>query len=446
MPLLVLVTLIVFLELKNFGNIHLSLVLGFIMLCLLALNFFNSWHINFLVIESWRLILFFIIIISFFGVFLSLKDYRFEVVCLNILVLLGSLVVLFCDNLIILYLGLELQTFSMFILISKNRVLIKGAEAGLKYFILGALSSGLLLLGVTFLFINSIPLSMKEINVVGDFNLLSSNIAILLIILSLLFKLAIFPLHFWIPDIYEGSSWEVVCLLSTIPKISIISVILQILGFSNFFIICSIFSIIIGTIGAVNQTKLRRLLAYSGITHMGFILLSLSIIGIKTYEAGFIYLVIYILSLLGVFFVIYSSFPSNVDYIIELGGLNISNKILALTWGVLFLSIAGIPPLSGFISKWLVLLSVIEYKYIFCSVVAVMLSAIAAAYYLRIVKIIFFQKRASYMNWVYIMKPKNTSIMIRDYFLGFILYFSLFLILNPSFIVFSSYSGLSNLF
>jgi len=337
-------------------------------------------------------------ILSFMGVISNIKDYRFEVLSLNLLVLVGSLVVLLCDNLVILYLGLELQTFSMFILISKNKVFIKGAEAGLKYFILGALSSGLLLLGITFLFINSIPLSIKEINIIGDFDIKSLNIAVLLIMTSLLFKLAIFPLHFWVPDIYEGSSWDVICLLATIPKISIISVVFQILGFSNFLIICSVLSIIIGTIGAVNQTKIRRLLAYSGITHMGFVLLSLSIIGLKTYEAGFIYLIIYMISLLGVFFVIYSTFTTEVQYIIELGGLNISSKILALTWGVLFLSIAGIPPLSGFISKWLLLLSVIEYKYLFCSLIAVLFSAIAAAYYLRIVKIIFFQKKASYMN------------------------------------------------
>ena len=220
----------------------------------------------------------------------------------------------------------------------------------------------------------------------------------------------------------------------------------QILGFSNFFIVCSVLSIVIGTIGAVNQTKIRRLLAYSGITHMGFILLSLSIVGIKTYEAGFIYLIIYMISLLGIFFVIYSTFSTEVQYIIELGGLNISSKILALTWGVLFLSIAGIPPLSGFISKWVLLLSVIEYKYLFCSLVAVLFSAIAAAYYLRIVKVIFFQKKASYMNWVYIMKPKSSLIMFRDYFLGFVLYLSLFLIINPGLVVIGSYAGASQLF
>ena len=286
---------------------------------------------NFLTIESWRLVLLFVMLLSFMGVISNIRDYRFEVLSLNLLVLVGSLVVLLCDNLIILYLGLELQTFSMFILISKNKVFIKGAEAGLKYFILGALSSGLLLLGVTFLFTNSIPLSIKEIGIIGDFDIKSLNIAVLLIITSLLFKLAIFPLHFWVPDIYEGSSWDVICLLATIPKISIISVVFQILGFSNFFIVCSVLSIVIGTIGAVNQTKIRRLLAYSGITHMGFILLSLSIVGIKTYEAGFIYLIIYMISLLGIFFVIYSTFSTEVQYIIELGGLNISSKILALT-------------------------------------------------------------------------------------------------------------------
>lgn len=138
----------------------------------------------------------FIVLISFIGVINMIKDYRFEVIILNLMVFLGSLMVILCDHLIIIYLGLELQTFSLFILIAKNKISIKGSEAGLKYFILGALSSGLFLLGTSFIFTTGLSLNLKDIYINGGFDLYSIKLSIILISLSLFFKLAIFPLHF----------------------------------------------------------------------------------------------------------------------------------------------------------------------------------------------------------------------------------------------------------
>lgn len=406
----------------------------------------SIWHLNFISNDLWRSTLMFIIVISFIGVLNMIKDYRFEVIVLNIMVLLGSLMVLVCDHLIIIYLGLELQTFSLFILISKNKISIKGSEAGLKYFILGALSSGLFLLGTSFIFSTGLSLNLKDIFINEGFENISVKIAVVLICLSLFFKLAIFPLHFWIADIYEGSSWEVIALLSTLPKISVLSIILQILGYSNMFILCALVSIIIGTIGALNQTKLKRLLAYSGISHMGFIMLGFSILSNQGYEASFIYLFIYVITMLGLFLLIRLTMFTKNYFLVELGGQNISNKIIAFSWGVFFLSIAGIPPLSGFISKWLILIVVLDYQYLVSAFIGVMFSAIAAGYYLRIIKVSYFQKSSSYLNWEYIMKPKDNIITLKEYFIGFSIYLSLLLIIHPSSILTTFYLSFNYFF
>ena len=187
-------------------------------------------------------------------------------------------------------------------------------------------------------------------------------------------------------------------LISTLPKISVLSIVLQLLGYSNFFVLCALISIIIGTIGALNQTKLKRLLAYSGISHMGFIMLGLGILSNQGYEASFIYLFIYVITMVGLFLLIRVTMFTKNYFLIELGGQNISNKIIAFSWGVFFLSIAGIPPLSGFISKWLILSTIIDYQYLFSAFIGILFSAIAAGYYLRILKINYFQKSASYLN------------------------------------------------
>lgn len=170
------------------------------------------------------------------------------------------------------------------------------------------------------------------------------------------------------------------------------------LGYSDLFVVCALLSITIGTMGALNQTKLKRLLAYSGISHMGFVILGFGILSNKGYEASFIYLFIYIMTMLGLFLLIKFTFFTKNYYLIELGGQNTSNKIIAFSWAVFFLSIAGIPPLSGFISKWLILTSVLDYKYLIASFIVVLFSAIAAGYYLRVLKISYFQKSSSYLN------------------------------------------------
>ena len=399
----------------------------------------DLWHIIFLSNNLWRSIILFLIIISFIIVLNLIKDYKFEVLFLNLMVLLGSIVVVTCDNLIILYLGLELQTFSLFILISKNKNSIRGTESSLKYFILGALSSGIFLLGVSFVFSFGLSFSLKDLFFNFGFDSSMNYISCLLICLSLFFKLALFPLHFWIADIYEGSSWEVISLISTIPKISVLSIILQILNSSNFFIISAVISIVIGTMGALNQTKLKRLLAYSGISHMGFIMLGFGLLSNQGYEASFIYLLIYIFTVLGIFLLVSKTNFTKNYFIIELGGLNLVNKITAISWLIFFLSIAGVPPLSGFISKWIILAAMVNYKYLLPIIIGITFSAIGAGYYLRVVKIAYFQKSSSFLSWKHILKPKAEVNIIPNYLLGILIYLSLVVIIHPTTVFFPFY-------
>nr|ALO20636.1 NADH dehydrogenase subunit 2 [Ptychogena lactea] len=408
---------------KIFGVILLSSIIIF-------LFYYNILYLDMFSLTYWKSFIVILILISFFVILNIIEEKTFDIYLLSTLVLLGSLVIIMCDHLLVIYLGLELQTFSFFILISKNRSSIKGSEAGLKYFILGALSSGLYLLGLSLFFLSGVSLNLSEVLFMSNDILIT--IGFILIILSFAFKLALFPLHFWIPDIYEGSSWDIISLLSTLPKISVLTILIQLSINLNILLFCALLSIVIGTIGALNQSKLKRLLAYSGISHMGFIVLGYNLLSIEGYEISYVYMSIYVITMLTVFLMIINSPWKKDYYIIELSGLQYINKLLALTWLLIFLSIAGIPPLSGFISKWLILWNIINYDYLVSSLIGIIFSAIGAAYYLRIVKITYFQKQSSYLTWSKVLKIKTQSNEIQFYLLGFGVFFTCFLIINPN--------------
>nr|WKK50051.1 NADH dehydrogenase subunit 2 [Eirene ceylonensis] len=430
----ILIILGVFLIITEFKNTKSNLLYIIFLVGLFSINFFNIniWDTNLFDLSSWKLIFLSLVIISFIVIFDIVEEKTFDVYCLIILVFIGSLILIVSDNLLTLYLGLELQTFSIFILIAKNRTSIKSSEAGLKYFMLGALSSGFYLLSLVILFLYGYGLNIKDLLILNqDFIVLCS---ITLIILSFCFKLSLFPFHFWIPDIYEGSSWDIITLIATLPKISMICIILQFIINSDIILTFCLCSIVIGTLGALNQSKLKRLLAYSGISHMGFIVLGFNILTNDGSTIGSLYLTIYMLTMISILILIICNNFKN-DFIIELSGLQYINKILAITLILLILSTAGIPPLSGFISKWYLIWVAIDHQYNFSSFLMILFSAIGIGYYLRIVKIIYFQKKSSYFLWKNILEVKSSKNEIMSLTLGFLIFISLFLILNFSFIV-----------
>ena len=272
----------------------------------------------------------------------------------------------------------------------------------------------------------------------GNITLLSEDYIILiclsLITLSFSFKLGLFPLHFWIPDIYEGSSWDIISLISTLPKVSILAVLVQILTHSNLLQCLSLLSIIIGTLGALNQSKLKRLLAYSGISHIGFITLGYSVLMKEGNVVSSIYLVVYMLTMVSLFILITRMVFKN-QYLIELSFLNHINELYSITLILIILSIGGIPPLSGFISKWYIIWTSVSYSYNISAFIMILFSAIGAGYYLRLVKMVYFQKQSSYLLWENVLnhKKKDDEFLLLN--LGFLFFVSLFLIINFSFMI-----------
>ena len=405
---------------------------------------FSDWHMNMWSFNNWKYFIKVLLLIITLKVWFLLdrKDINNSVLLLFVLV--GSILLISCEHLLLIYLALELQTFSLFVLIAKNRNSMLSTEAGLKYFILGAISSGIFLLGVSIIYGISLSMSLKDIAFINQDNFILI-VAQSLILIALLFKLTAVPFHMWAPDVYEGASTEIVALIATVPKISVLIVLMNLNFPSDLLLLAAVFSMIFGTLGALNQNKIKRLIAYSGISHMGFILLGIALFNIYGQEASFVYLLIYLFMIIATFSIILIS-PMKNYLIIELSGVIKNNKTVGLTWAILLLSIGGIPPLAGFISKWLLLWTSLNNAFYIGSLVGILCSMVAGAYYLRIVKIVYFQKTSNFIVWENLL---NRDIVINEslaVILGISIYMVLFLIINPNPWVLFSHWGVVSLF
>lgn len=264
---------------------------------------------------------------------------------LILIVAFSSLLLVSSINWLSIYLAIELQTLTLFILAALKRDSSYSTEAGLKYFVLGAVSSGLFLFGCALLYGLTGETSIQGIN-----SILTADVGKVLITISLLFKLSAAPFHMWAPDVYDGSPTTITALLAIVPKVGVFSILIQIGPVTNVVLLCAVFSMIYGAIGALNQTKIKRLLAYSGIAHMGFILFGVAIGSFESIQATLIYLIIYVIMGICSFSIILS-LKLTKDLIVELSGLSRKNPVIALTLALTFLSTAGVPPLAGFLSK-----------------------------------------------------------------------------------------------
>lgn len=313
-------------------------------------------------------------------------------VMLVLIVLLSSLLLVSSINWVAIYLAIELQTLTLFILVAKKIHSAYSTEAGLKYFVLGAISSGLFLFGCTLLYGISGETSIQGIN-----SVLLGDVGKICITASLLFKLSVVPFHMWAPDVYEGVPTIITALLAIIPKIGIFAVLVLVGLISNIVLFCGVLSIIYGAIGALNQTKIKRLLAYSGIGHIGFMLFGVAIGSFESIQASLTYLAIYIIMSICVFSVILSLKLTRA-LIIEVSSLSRVNGILALTLALAVVSIAGIPPFAGFLGKWLILLSGMVSGYFLICLAIVVASVIAGVYYVRVAQIIYFPNYFSLLS------------------------------------------------
>jgi len=333
----------------------------------------------------------------------KLKDFEFSQLVL--LSLLGMMILISSNDLIMIYLGIELMSLSFYVLASINRDTQHSTEAGIKYFLLGALSSGLLLFGMALLYAYTGETNLEALSLVIWYgNSEEVLLGSLFLCIALLFKLAAAPFHMWLPDVYEGSPTIVTAFFAIVPKISILFTLSNLITgvfisiwntLQPLFIICAILSLIVGAIGAINQGKIKRLISYSAISHVGFLLIGIIPLSFFSLQATLIYIVLYIVMSLNTFTILLNLTQHN--YITQFSGLSRNNRVLALTFAFTLLSIAGIPPLAGFFSKYLILINAIENQFYLISFIAVMTSAISTFYYLRLIKWMFFNDSEIYV-------------------------------------------------
>tara|TARA_B100001540_G_scaffold317103_1_gene349007 strand:+ start:644 stop:2062 length:1419 start_codon:yes stop_codon:yes gene_type:complete len=335
-----------------------------------------------------------------------LKIFRIFKIEYPILILssvLGMMVMISSNDLIVFYMGLELQSLALYVLASFNRDQLKSSEAGLKYFVLSALSSGLLLYGCSLIYGFT---GSTNFNIIA--NQLSSDeytltFGIVFILVGLAFKISAVPFHMWAPDVYEGSPTSVTLFFTIVPKIAALTVFIRFLyvPFLNLIdqwqmilIFLSIASMLFGAIAAIGQTNLKRLIAYSSIGHVGYTLAGLATGTNDGIQNSVIYITIYILMNLGLFSCLLMFKRDNKYYenIEDLSGLSKNHPLLSFSLLVILFSLAGIPPLAGFFAKFYIFKSVIEQSMYFLAIVGLLSTVVAAFYYLRIIKIIYFDK------------------------------------------------------
>ena len=329
--------------------------------------------------------------------------YIFEYPLLILFSILGMLVMLSSNDFITLYLGLELQSLALYVLASTKKDSLKSSEAGLKYFILGALASGFFLFGASLLF----GITGTTSYTVLSFNTLNPNevsllliFSVVLIISSIAFKLSIAPFHMWTPDVYEGAPTSITAFFAIVPKIAAIGVLMRILYIAlidihvvwlQLVLVLGLLSIFVGAFGALLQKNIKRLMAYSAISNIGYIFLALSLGSQLGLEASLIYITVYSISSIGVFTFILSMEKDNImlDEIASFSGLSKSNPFFAVCLSILLLSMAGLPPLAGFIAKFYVFKAVVISGYMWIAVIGIIGSVISAYYYLNIIKVMY---------------------------------------------------------
>ncbi len=337
------------------------------------------------------------------------KADRFEYPVLIVLCTLGMFVMVSANNLMSLYIGLELMSLSAYVLAAFHRDDQRSTEAGLKYFVLGALSSGLLLYGVSLVygFVGSTDFSAIAAGLsAGPDRNIGALIGLVFVVAGLAFKVSAVPFHMWTPDVYEGAPTPVAAFFATAPKIAAMGLFLRVAldAFSGMvadwrqiIIFMSIASMVLGAVGAIGQTNIKRLLAYSSINNIGFVLIGLAAANAAGASAVLLYLAIYLVMTLGAFLCVLAlsdADGSAVETLDNLAGLGTSRPWLATALSIFMLSLAGLPPLFGFMAKLAVFNAAVEANLWPLAILGVLASVIAAYYYLRVVKILFFDPPA----------------------------------------------------
>ncbi len=329
---------------------------------------------------------------------------RFEYPIIILLSVLGMFFMISSNDLILFYLGLELQSLALYILAAIDRDSIKSTESGVKYFVLSALSSGLLLYGCSLLygFIGSTNFEIISESLTPENT--GAIFAMVFILVGLAFKVSAVPFHMWTPDVYEGAPTPITAFFAVVPKVAGFAVLIKFMSvpFKNILnewqliiIFISIASMILGAVAAIGQTNIKRLMAYSSIGHMGYALAGIATGTQNGYMSSIIYITIYVIMNIGTFACILALKKDDKYFedIKDLSGVSNKHSLLSISFLILFFSLAGIPPLAGFFAKLYVFIAVIESKMYFLAIIGLVTTVISAFYYIRIIKIIYFDEK-----------------------------------------------------
>lgn len=328
----------------------------------------------------------------------------FEIPVLMILSTVGMFVLISAKDLITLYLGLELMSLALYVLASIHRDNVKATEAGLKYFVLGALSSGMLLYGSSLLYGFSGSMTFQGIAAASKSGVnLGMIFGIVFVLAGIAFKISAVPFHMWTPDVYEGAPTPITAFFATAPKMAAMALFLRFTiqalpnalhDWQQIVVFISIASMALGAFAAIGQSNIKRLLAYSSIANMGFALVGLAAGTVTGVQGVLIFMAIYLVTTLGTFAIVLSMRTKDgmVENIEDLAGLSKSNPVMALALMVFMFSMIGVPPLAGFFAKFYVFNAAVQQGLWLLAVLGVIASVVGCYYYLRIIKIMYFDE------------------------------------------------------
>lgn len=354
----------------------------------------------------------FVLLVTYVVFFYS-KDYlrernlfTGEYFILGLFAVLGMMVLISARSLLTIYLGLELLSLSLYVLVAIHRDSLMASEAAMKYFVLGALASGMLLYGMSMLYGITGSLDLQEVSefVAGQSE---PNLVLVLglvfIVVAIAFKLGAVPFHMWVPDVYEGAPTSVTLFLGTAPKLAAFAMLMRLLvdglgglqgDWTQMLVPLAVLSLAVGNIVAIAQTNLKRMLAYSTIAHVGFLFLGIIAGSPAGYAASMFYIIAYSLMAMGAFgmIIVLSRAGFESDALEDFKGLNDRSSWLAFLMLVLMLSMAGVPPFLGFWAKWSVLLEIVNAGMVWLAVLAILFSVVGLYYYLRLVRLMYFDR------------------------------------------------------
>nr|WCH57837.1 NADH dehydrogenase subunit 2 [Hypnea edeniana] len=436
--------------------------LGFLTLQIGLMGFFLSFYQESYFIIIWQnvmisdyftqdvkyiVILFFILWICLTFLYNTFEKINsFEYWILILLSLLAILLIIQANDLLFIYLVIELQSLVFYILASFKRTSEFSTEAGLKYFVLGAFSSALLLFGISLIYSLTGLTSLSDLSkfftgIILEEFLIAEGVfsGLILILVALLFKLSAAPFHMWSPDVYEGSPTSITAFFSIMPKLPVLSLLYRFLVFSfhdfihiwySIILLVVFLSILIGTLSAFSQKKWKRFFAYSSITHVGFFLLAMLLGDSESISNSLFYVFIYLITMVGTFSVVLSIRFFNYNnhyqtrYLKEVEGLAKVNPTIAIIFSIILFSMAGVPPLAGFFAKFFVLLSALQAGALGIAIFIVLMSCVACFYYIQIIKIMYFNAKT---KWVilYPIEKFNASILSISFIFLFLLFYDI---------------------